>query len=594
MACNLAALTSGNIKSLSVTANHDVDTSTDLLSKIRKYTYDLSRTDCPQVVYDYFNRLSDGDLDSANKSVTKLMNIDAWMKKLADYVRPKKNDGTSGEIVDMLCLTINGMYKTAIDFVEKLLKIVPDMFRKIDELRKEIESVLLNFGIEIKNCILNVITAVQTKINSLLTQVIDFTKLQTLMDACPCVTEAMAWLFGCTDNTSSTAVLDCIKHKFGLDASGALGVVNKFFNNILKATIQSVYAALEAAVKYVFKLLMTPIRELVKLYCEALNYKIDLTWFIQALGGAKCFFIYSNETKVVAGVPVKYLGVSVIDIINTFKMWAKCFDGICSFADDIKLDIKKFNENLRLNATFWNDPYTIDIFHACMVPALSIVTDDASTRGVFVTKQDTTKNSLVDLFDTIKTTKKMNVSVYSPYNDKSDTEAMVSTPDPESGTGKDPQNLSGTLVMYDGVEDLLVRLTANIQKGMPNEDYIRLLNLLRMWSYRYKKGNNYINALDEAQNHYNEVTSNGIRSTTVSPTSGYINTSPVISAINLDLEPNYTFDSSIQVYSFENKPIRQSNHTLTDYYADWFNSKTIPVQEAGQTTEQYYSEWTGT
>ena len=146
--------------------------------------------------------------------------------------------------------------------------------------------------------------------------------------------------------------------------------------------------------------------------------------------------------------------------------------------------------------------------------------------------------------------------------------------------------------MYDGVEDLLVEMTHNIQKGMPDENYIRLLSLLRMWTYRFKKGVGLINAMDEAQNHYNNISSSGKQAVSVPVTTGFIDNSPHIDALNLDLAPTYKYDESVQVYAFT-KPEKTANQTLTDYYAKWFSSKTVPPQKEGQTLDQYYEQWTG-
>ena len=230
MACNLASLTSGNLKSFSG-INNPVTEIDSTLAKLQRYSYELSRTDCGDTVYKYFNNLSNGDLDSVNKKITGLMDIGAWMTRLADFVR-NKTDDRSSEITDMLCLTVNGWYKTMLSMIEDVLKVIPTALKKIDDLVAQIQQVILNFGLEIKNCILKVINDVQNKLNSLTAASIDFTKLNTLMDSCPCVTQAVGAMFGCPSGDTAAQVISCMQDKFGLSPTNALKVINKFFSKI--------------------------------------------------------------------------------------------------------------------------------------------------------------------------------------------------------------------------------------------------------------------------------------------------------------------------------------------------------------------------
>ena len=184
MACNIISLANVQINSMQSTDR--VVEPDGVLDSIRRYSYELSRTDCPQAVYDYFNKNS--QLDNINRRVNNVVDISSWMTKLSGFVNDKTNE-KSGEIVDLMCITVNTWYKTIIDLIEDVLRIVPELFKRIDALRAEIEQVILNFGLEIKNCIISVINAVQIKLNQLSATAIDFTKLQELMEACPCMTK---------------------------------------------------------------------------------------------------------------------------------------------------------------------------------------------------------------------------------------------------------------------------------------------------------------------------------------------------------------------------------------------------------------------
>lgn len=571
MACNVASILSGDIKSLKTKVSEDIEDG-DILSKIRKYTYDLSNTNCPDVVYDYFNKLSNGNLDAANKKVTEYMDIGQWMTKLANYVREKTGSDDSDDIVEQICLTMNGFYKTLIDMIEKAVSVVPEMFKRLDQLRKEIEQVILKFGLEIKDCILSVITAVQEKLNSLIKGLgLDFNKLLIFMEACPCAANAIGSLFGCAKNSSAVQVVACIHEAFDISPTGTMNAINRFFNNTLKATVSAVYTAFENTLKYVFKMVMTPIRWLVKKYCELLNYKMDISWLVNALGPAECFLIYTQENKVIANVPKSYSGMSVLDFIKTLKMWANCFDTVCSFSDDIALKIKDFNERLRLSPRFWMDTYTIDIFTACIAPAAGVVTNDANVREVFVTNQDSSKNTMVDLYDSVKHAKKNMVVVFMPYAPFGNTTAQVLSPDPESGTGISVSN-DGTKKLYDGIDDRLIQLTHNIEGGLHETDsYFRVYQMLKLWVDGFSKSNKLMAAMTALENTQastgtlSAANKAGVEVSTVSSVP-HISYDPY----NPDLEPTYkqSIDSGVKL--FTTKPERSMAQSLVEYYGAWF------------------------
>lgn len=571
MACNVASILSGDIKSLKTKISEDLDDG-NILNKIKKYSYELSRTDCPDVVYNYFNKLSNGSLDSANTKVTQFMDIGPWMTNLSNFVR-EKSGGASSEFVDTLCITMNGFLKTIVDIIEKTVSVVPELFKKLDQLRKEIEQVILNFGIEIKNCVLSVLTAVQEKLNELTRSVmIDFKKIQLFMESCPCAANAIGSLFGCKKNSTAGEVVSCIRDKYNLTPTDAFKAINNFFNNTLKASIAAVYEAFEKALKYVFNLLMKPIRSIVKKYCELLNYKIDMSWLINRVGPAECFFIYTKETKVVANAPITYSGMSVLDFIKTLKSWSGCFDTVCSFSDDLSRKIKDYNERLRLAPRFWIDTYTIDIFTACIAPSAGVVTDDVSTREVFVKNQDSSKNSMVDLYDAVKQAKKTIVSVFVPYSEMGDTQAQMLSPDPESGTGDDAGNLSANKRFYSGVDERLIQLTKNIESGIKeNDSYYRIYQSMKIWSYPYQKSNVLMNAMGHLE--YVHSLSGSLGSTSVNTQVSTAGDVPGIEydPFNPDIESDYKPVIDATMKDFTIKPTQQVGQSLVDFYREWYS-----------------------
>lgn len=569
MACNIISLANTRINSFQTPSREFESSNESTLDTIRRYSYELSRKDCPQAVYDYFNK--SGQLDSINRRSSNLVDISGWMTKLSGFVSDKTNE-KSGEIVDLMCITVNTWYKTIIDLLEDILKVAPELFKRIDALRAQIEQVVINFGLEIKNCIIDVLNSVQKKLNELSATAIDFTKLQQLMESCPCTTKAVSKLFNCRNATTPSQVIACIRDIYNLSPLNAFNAINNFFNNTLKATVQAVYSAFENGVKYAFNVLMAPIRELMRRYCQLLNNKFDVTAMIKAAGAGECFFIYSKEVKYTGPVAVDYFGMSIIDIINTMKSWATCFDRICSFSPDLARDIKKINEELRLDSRFWKDPYTIDLFQSCLAHSLSIPVDDIVTREVFVTNQ--TRNSLGDLYDSVKRYKKLNVVVYKPYSNPSATQSLVLKPEPESATGLDTENIGATRVFYDGVEDRLVEMTENIEKGLENESYYRIFLSLRDWSHSFHKSVEFITAMNKLEYQNTILSSVGNNTGDVPVTTAIDDFTEIkpIEPFNNDLKATYTIKNDYREYIFRDKPIRKNGQTLEIYYGEWYGN----------------------
>ena len=69
MACNITSILSGNIKELknSSPSNFGDDS---LLNRIKNTAANIDKLDCPEIVYNYFNKLSGNGLDAINSGIT--------------------------------------------------------------------------------------------------------------------------------------------------------------------------------------------------------------------------------------------------------------------------------------------------------------------------------------------------------------------------------------------------------------------------------------------------------------------------------------------------------------------------------------------
>lgn len=588
MACNIAQLTAGDIKSYS-NGTEPEELVNDYIGTIKKLTYDLHRTDCGDVVFNYFNNKTksadnpDGALQTGYNSVLKYSNIGGPMTTITGLA--KRAGLPTDQITDTLCVTISQWYKELIHFVEDTLKIVPTALQKIDNLRKQVEQAIVNFGLEIKDCIIDVLNDAKVGINVVVTGIIDLSALQVVMEDCPCVMDAMKSLFGCSDANTPYEVRDCIEQVVGLGEIG-LGGLNDFIDNILKHAIETAFNVFEDVVKNIMALLMTPLRLLVKSYCELLNTKIPMGPFIDALGPFDCFFVYGEQTKTIPfiGKTVTYKGMSVIDIIDTFKLWAGCLDSICSsFTSDLKREIKDFNEQLRLHSSYWDDPLILDIYQSCMVAKsqLSQTPRDSAIRQLYVEKQASSKNSIIQLYDATKSIGKVAVKPLTSASIFGATEQFMLKPEPESSVGTDTSTYESTREFKKGIQSDLVSVVNNMRGAILQEGYYRLVMNMKMWAFPYKKEIDLLNAFDQAEVDFVDKTRPGAKST-ISDTSkssarefdryrvGRLHSSDV-DVLNDDKLPTYIINNDYSEIHYGEQPIRLVGQSLMDNYVDWYN-----------------------
>lgn len=563
MACNITSILSGNIKELknSSPSNFGDDS---LLNRIKNTAANIDKLDCPEIVYNYFNKLSGNGLDPINSGTntsnsgkntsSSMLDLSGTMKTLSSYLITP----TSNEFVQTFCLTINGYYKTLIDIIEKAISVVPELLKKIDQLIKDVNSFIKKIALDIKDCILSVLNDVQKKINELGNSLaINFGDLESFLTQCPCAANAIGALFKCSSNTPSS-VISCMRDKLSLTPSDSLNIINRFFENTLKANILAVYKMLESKIKDMFDAVMKPLRWLMKKYCKLLNKKFDVTAMIKAVGPAECFFVYTKETRKVAGIPTSYYGMSILDVLKTMKSWADCFDNVCSWSSDIALKIKSYNEKLRLAPRFWIDTYTIDIYNSCIASSSGTVVDTSKVREMFVEQQTSSVQNIIDLFATVKKIRKLIVVKYDPYDTIGAASAQLIAPDPESAVGVFDENTSNLKKLYSGVDDMLIKMTENLTSGlMYNDSYYRIYQQLRIWSRSYITSKTFNNNMQHIEYVNGTVRYDG-------------DYTEIISPFNPEKESTYMRAENKETNLFDKKPSQELGMTLDEYYSIWY------------------------
>jgi len=257
------------------------------------------------------------------------------------------------------------------------------LFNKIDAARERLENATLDFTEAVRNCILDVFNAIREKLFKTinLSLSINWDSLLNHMNDCPCLCVVIANLLGCTEDDAGNditrnpaAVKACIEEKYKLLTPVGLSVaLDNLLTKYVRQYIDMVFNYLESWIVYIFNLVIKPFRWLLKKYVEMLRKKIDVTAFIKGLGPFECFFVYTTEYE----NGKEFLGMSAIDMINTYRGWYGCLQLVCpGLSEKIKNRVKELYKDLRLDDKYWRRAMEMDVYTCC----LAVDLDGLSTR----------------------------------------------------------------------------------------------------------------------------------------------------------------------------------------------------------------------
>lgn len=298
---------------------------------------------------------------------------------------------SSSDMVQKICDMLANIWGTLDGFIEIFVKGAFVVFKRIDAMLERLETTLVNLTEAVRNCILDVMRDLsgfmKKSINMGLN--IDWDTLTGFMQDCPCVSRVVATLTGCKEDSEGNdirdnpaAIIECIRNKFPfLNPVNLTTSLDKVFNDYVKKYIDKAFDFLESWIEFIYKLMVKPLRALIKKYAEMLRHKIDVTGLIKTVGPFECFLVYSEEYK--GGK--KYYGMSVIDMINTFRQWIPCFQHACpGFSEKVKNRTQEIYKDLRLDDKYWRSVYAIDIYMMCINAELDGATPrDTDLRAMY-------------------------------------------------------------------------------------------------------------------------------------------------------------------------------------------------------------------
>lgn len=348
-------------------------------NSINNVSSKLEATNCTKVVFDWCRETMG---INAYAAVGMMSNLNWGFKQYNSFNFPVDIEGAL-TLSKSLCQTIGtwvAWIQATIDIATKAAFV---LFAKIDAARLQLETALLRFNAAVFNCITDLLSDIKMSANldvgvgARVTLDFNWDELLQIMIDCPCFCRAIACVTGCNKDADGNdisrnpeIVIECLQHKFPLSLGVGVGIglgIAGSLNDLLYDFLMKLYQSIKAAIEMTFEMLMKPLRALIKAYADLLTQKFDVSGFIKMVGNFECFFIYTLEYK----NNREFYGMSVIDMINTFKSWTVCFSHLCpGLMKDIEAKIKEINETLRLNDVFWQSAFEADLYDLCIAAKL--------------------------------------------------------------------------------------------------------------------------------------------------------------------------------------------------------------------------------
>ena len=321
----------------------------------------LEATNCTKVVFDWCRETMG---INAYAAVGMMSNLNWGFKQYNMFNFPVNLEGALS-LSKSLCQTIGtwiAWIQATIDIATKAAFV---LFAKIDAARVQLEAALLRFNAAVFKCITDLLSDIKMSANLdigvgvLVNLDFNWDELLQIMIDCPCFCRAIACVTGCNKDADGNdisrnpeRVIECIQNKLPIGVGvGIGGGIAGSLNDLLYDFLMKLYQSIKAAIEMTFEMLMKPLRALIKAYADLLSQKFDVSGFIKMVGN--------------------FYGMSVIDMINTFKSWTVCFSHLCpGLMKDIEAKIKEINESLRLNDVFWQGAFEADLYAICIAAKL--------------------------------------------------------------------------------------------------------------------------------------------------------------------------------------------------------------------------------
>lgn len=339
-------------------------------------TRKLNAVDCSDMLFDFIKEnvplfgTAMGGLDKIKNAMNGVTS-GAYISKLIQEPDFMKN----------ICSFIENWGGMIDGWLDVFIKTAFALFNKIDAARTRLEDAYLSITEAVRHCILDVFNAMRDKIMDTInfSISINWDDLLRHMHNCPCICKIIANLTGCTKDengrditTNAAAVKYCLEQKFSLMTPVGLSLaIDNLLTKYVRRYIDLAFNYIESWIVYVFNLLIKPFRWLLKKYVSMLRSKMNVTGFIEGLGPFECLFVYSKEYD----NGKEFLGMSVIDMINTYRGWIKCLEVACpALSEKIKNKTKQLYKDLRLDDKYWRRAMEADIYTCCIAADLDGMT----------------------------------------------------------------------------------------------------------------------------------------------------------------------------------------------------------------------------
>jgi len=563
-----------------ISSNGDIKYADNFVDALSSATMKLRNTDCTQTVLDFFSNQFPAASSMAKKSydwVSDNANLQSGMSALGN----KLKGGSLEKMTDQFCDTVTTLSRTLIFYLDTATKAAFVLFKKIDALKRKIEKALLEFTDAVRNCIVSVIVDAKNAINRVVRKVLDFDIVLDLMRHCPCITKIIASLFNCKRDsdgnklTTPEEVLNCVLEKYTLDPTQIINAINNFIDNTILSTINKGFNMLDEFIKTTMELLMAPFRALIRLYAKLLNTKINMTFIIRGLGPAECLLIYTKEHTKSGG---SYLGMSIIDMVNTLKSWANCFEFACqSFTEDMATKIKELNENLRLDDKYWRDVMSIDLYQSAIgAKVQSNQPRPAMIREIFTKNQGKGKNVFIGIIDSFKQVGK--ITIDTGLSDKTLGETAEAVKFKDGPDNESANTNNGIKTLNSTVENNLMSMELNLASDTSSFYVEKLLQLVD-WEGTFKKSGAHNTQIDKLIATQQTLTPDY---STIQISTAYVSNNDRVyyagdaTETISDVKPTYEItddynSTSINKINNYETPVRNESESLTDYYRRWYN-----------------------
>lgn len=281
----------------------------------------------------------------------------------------------NNSVSQQFCNLVVTAFGTVNAFLEVVLKAAFALFDKIDTAREKLQSALKMITDAIQECILDVYDMIEKFLGGLLTVSLNWNwdALEGLLIDCPCLCRFISFVTGCDEDDEGNSISDqpdrvirCIRDKFWyLDGINLAHGLSAIMETYIKQYIILFFDMIKLAIDSIFTLIIMPFRWLIKQYADLLRKKIDVTVIIDPLKTAHldCLMLYTKGEK----KGERIYQMSVLDMIDTMKMWVNCLEHVCpALTERIKNKVKQYNEEFRITGDYWNRAFEADIYLCCM------------------------------------------------------------------------------------------------------------------------------------------------------------------------------------------------------------------------------------